>query len=48
MRLAFWQIIMYNIHIEKILCVYSIKIFRRPFMNRKKERKEQLYVRFIF
>ena len=27
---------MYNIHIEKILCVYSIKIFRSPFMNRKK------------
>ena len=36
MCLAFWQIIMYNIHIEKILYVYSMKFFRRPFMNRKK------------
>ena len=45
MYLAFWQIIMYNIHIEKILCVYSIKFFVDHSYT---ERKDSLYVRFIF
>lgn len=45
MRLAFCKRIMYNIHIEKILCVYSINFFVDHSYT---ERKDSLYGRFIF
>lgn len=45
MRLAFCKSIMYNIRIEKILCVDSIKFFVDHLQT---ERKDSLYGRFIF